>query len=81
MTYDPAKFPVGSNVRIADRAMLEEFMANWTLHHKLTARQIRYAGKVVKVKKNYMYHGGDVLYELKGAPGIWHEWCLGQASD
>jgi hypothetical protein len=22
------------------------------------------------------YHGGDVLYHLDGAPGIWHEVCL-----
>jgi hypothetical protein len=22
------------------------------------------------------YHGGDVLYQLRGVPGTWHECCL-----
>ena len=76
MMYDPAKFPVGSTVRVADRVALEQFIANWTLHNKLRQGQVKYAGKIAKVKKNYMYHGGDILYELKGIPGIWHEQCL-----
>jgi hypothetical protein len=27
------------------------------------------------------YHGGDVLYELEGIPGIWHEACLTSPRD
>jgi hypothetical protein len=79
MIFDPAKYPVGSKVQVADRAVLEDFFANWTLHNKLKRGQLEYAGKVAKVKRSYMYHGGDILYELKGIPGIWHEQCLGEA--
>ena len=25
------------------------------------------------------YHGGDVLYQLKGVPDLWHEICLAPA--
>lgn len=37
---------------------------------------MKFADKIAKVKSVGFYHGGDVLYELKGVPGIWHEQCL-----
>jgi hypothetical protein len=70
------KFPKGSKVKIADRAFLDNFLKTWKFHHKLEADQLKFAAKVVKVKSVGFYHGGDVLYQLKGVPGTWHERCL-----
>jgi hypothetical protein len=71
--YGLAKFLEGAEVRIADRATLEEFAANWKLHHKLEPEQLPFAGRTAKVRKISMYHGGDILYELENVPGIWHQ--------
>jgi len=70
-------FPIGSRVRIADAQQLQEFQRTWKYHHKLNPEQLDYAGRVAEVEKVGFYHGGDVLYELRGVPGIWHEQCLG----
>ena len=56
--------------------MLEEFLRTWKFHHKLQAEQLSYGGRIVKVRSSAMYHGGDVLYELEGVPGVWHEQLL-----
>jgi hypothetical protein len=74
--YDPAKFDKGALVRISDQAKLEEFSRTWQLHHKLEPGQLAYGGRQAAVKISFMYHGGDVLYELEGVPGIWHEHLL-----
>ncbi len=74
--YDPAKFREGTSVRIVDRKALKKFRETWTHHHPLTLDQLEYAGRVVVIAASSMYHGGDILYELRGAPGIWHERCL-----
>jgi hypothetical protein len=37
---------------------------------------LKFAAKVAKVKSVGFYHGGGVLYQLKGVPGTWHEQCL-----
>ena len=74
--YDPAKYPEGSTVRIANRAALEEFLRTWQWHHKLQPNQVEHAGKLAKVAKSFMYHGGDVIYVLEHVPGVWHEQCL-----
>jgi hypothetical protein len=42
----------------------------------LSPEQLPFAGQSVTVRAVSYYHGGDVLYELIGAPGIWHEQCL-----
>jgi hypothetical protein len=75
-SYDPAKCRDGAVVRIASRSALEAFLKNWKLHHPLQPAQLDYADRSAKVAKSGMYHGGDVLYELEGIPGIWHEQCL-----
>lgn len=72
-------FPVGSKVRIADTWQLQEFQRTWQYHHKLMPEQLAYAGQIAEVVKIGFYHGGDVLYELRGVPGIWHERCLASA--
>jgi hypothetical protein len=74
--YDPAKFENGALVRISDRSKLEEFLRTWQFHHKLEPSQLAHGGRQVTVKASYMYHGGDVLYELEGVQGIWHEQLL-----
>jgi hypothetical protein len=74
--FDPAKYTRGSGVRVADRATLDAFFRDWKLHHRLSAEQLDYAGRVAIVVKYYMYHGGDMLYELEGLPGLWHEQLL-----
>jgi hypothetical protein len=70
------KFPVGSNVRIRDRPLLEEFHRTWEYHHPLSTEQIAYGGQLDSIVRVSFYHGGDVLYNLKTAPGIWHEELL-----
>jgi hypothetical protein len=75
MAYNP-KFRPGESVRIADRAILDEFFRSYKLHHPLQEPQLAYAGKVAKVISASMYHGGDQLYDLTDVPGIWHEHLL-----
>jgi hypothetical protein len=70
------KFPAGSRVRIAEIEELKKFQRTWRYHHKLEPPQLAYAGKLAEVKGVSFYHGGDVLYELRDIPGIWHEQCL-----
>jgi hypothetical protein len=69
-------FSVGSLVRIAEMEELEKFQWTWRYHHKPEPTQLTYAGKLAEVKAVSFYHGGDVLYELRDIPGIWHERCL-----
>jgi hypothetical protein len=69
-------FSVGSQVRVADRPALEEFRSTWHLHNPLQESQLEFAGRTAAVTRVGFYHGGDVLYELEGVPGIWHEQCL-----
>ena len=71
-----AAFPVGTTVRVAPRADLEAFVATWKWHHPLQVEQFECAGSLATVKNVSFYHGGDVLYELRDVPGIWHEACL-----
>ena len=77
MTYDPARFDVGTMVRIASRPTLEAFARpTWRFHHPLSHDQLEYGERSASVLTTSMYHGGDVLYTLEGIPGIWHEQCL-----
>ena len=69
-------FPVGTDVRIADRAFLDEFKATWEFHHKLLPDQLAYADKQTTVAGVGFYHGGDPVYTLADVPGIWLEQCL-----
>jgi hypothetical protein len=71
-------FPKGSEVRIANREFLDDFRRAWKYHNKLQDEQLPYADKIATVNSVGYYHGGDVLYELEGVPGIWHEACLRQ---
>lgn len=73
-----ASFPRGTLVQIASRADLEEFARAWMFHNPLTNEQLDWAGRTDEVAFVGYYHGGDVLYELKHAPGQWHECCLRQ---
>jgi len=75
MAYQ-ARFSPDELVRIADRATLDEFFHSYKLHHPLQPAQLEYAGKIAKVIRASMYHGGDQLYELADVPGIWHERLL-----
>jgi hypothetical protein len=70
------EFPKGSSVRIVGRPRLEDFLASWKYHNKLTSEQLNYADQIAEVESVGYYHGGDELYVLKGIPGIWHEQCL-----
>ncbi len=68
--------PVGSQVRIVNSSVLEQFLKTWKLHNPLTSEQLAFAGKTAKIAKVGFYHGGDPLYILEEVPGIWHEQCL-----
>jgi hypothetical protein len=69
----------GTLVRVADRASLLEFQKVWKLHHPLRWWQLWFAGQRATVFNVGFYHGGDVLYQLRGVPGTWHECCLRSA--
>ena len=69
-------FPAGVEVRVAERAFLEDFVATWKYHHKMQPEQLAFADRVTKVEAVSFYHGGDALYKLEGIPGLWHEQCL-----
>jgi hypothetical protein len=69
-------YPIGTKVRIANRALLEEFKRIWQYHHKLTEEQIEYADRETTVKSVGFYHGGDPVYGLADVPGDWLEQCL-----
>jgi hypothetical protein len=69
-------FPVGSRVRVADRAFLDEFKTSWKYHHSLLPEQLEYADRVSSVERVGFYHGGDPVYSLAGIPGSWLEPCL-----
>jgi len=71
-----AEFEVGSQVRIADRAFLQEFLEAGQYHNELEEEQLDYAGRVATVKSVEFFHGGDEIYTLDGVPGVWHEECL-----
>ena len=73
-------FPVGTEVRVADRGFLEEFQAAWEYHHKLRPEQLAYAGHQATVVEVGFYHGGDPVYTLSGVPGLWLEQCLRPAN-
>ena len=70
------KYGIGSTVRIADLQALLTFQRTWEYHNKLRQDQLPFAGKQARVENIGFYHGGDVLYELEGIPGVWHEQCL-----
>ena len=74
-------FPIGSEVRIADLKYLREFQGTWKYHNKLQPGQLAYAGITAVVARVGYYHGGDVLYSLRGIPGLWHEQCLTTATE
>ena len=76
MTSYQEKYPVGSKVKIVSREKLNDFLSTWKYHNKLTPEQFGHAGNLVEVQAVSFYHGGDVLYQLKNTPGIWHEQCL-----
>lgn len=69
-------FKVGSLVRVKNRKHLEDFQRQWKFHHPLQNSQLDFAGKCRHVIDVSFYHGGDVLYRLNGASGLWHEQCL-----
>jgi hypothetical protein len=71
-----AEFEVGTEVRIADRAFLEQFLEAGQYHHELEPEQLDYAERVATVEKVEFFHGGDEIYTLDGIPGVWHEECL-----
>jgi hypothetical protein len=77
MPHYKEDFPVGTRTCIAGIDVLDEFLRTWKYHHPLDPIQFAYAGTVAEVKSVSFYHGGDVLYQLQGVPGIWHEQCLG----
>jgi hypothetical protein len=73
--YD-ADYPEGTLVKIVTLQELESFRDSWRFHHPIQPEQLEYANRIVRVKSVGYYHGGDVLYQLEGIPGTWHERCL-----
>lgn len=74
--HDPAKYPTGTLVRVVSTHDLEAFLHSWKLHHPLRPEQLQYGGQTARVVRSMRYHGGNMLYELDGIPGIWHEACV-----
>jgi hypothetical protein len=65
-------YPVGTLVRIAPLDELQTFKRDWKYHHPLQEEQLKFAGSTDRVKGVAFYHGGDALYTLEVASGIWH---------
>jgi hypothetical protein len=74
-----AEFEVGSTVKIADRAFLEDFLEAGQYHNELEPEQLEFAGRTAKVKEVNFFTGGDEIYTLEGVTGVWHEECLSAA--
>jgi hypothetical protein len=74
--YGLDKFEKGSYVKIASHDALEAFQHDWRSHHPLQDEQLGYSGRVARVSDLMMYHGGDILYDVEGVPGLWHQSCL-----
>ena len=71
------KFKVGTKVRVAGDAILRQFLRPaWKFHHPLEPDLIRLAGSTQVVESVGVYHGGDVLYRLRGIDATWHERAL-----
>jgi hypothetical protein len=69
-------FPVGSAVQVRSLDELRAFSETWKYHHPLEPERHAFAERQTAIKSVSFYHGGDVLYELQGIPGVWHEACL-----
>jgi hypothetical protein len=78
--YHPA-FLAGEQVQVVPDAALKRFKQEWTYHHPLAPEQLALAGRKFQVGGVSFYHGGGCLYELRGAPGLWHESCLEDPGD
>jgi hypothetical protein len=74
--HHPAKYPAGALVRVVSTRDLEGFLHTWKFNHPLRPEQLQYGGQTARVVRSMMYRGGDILYELDGIPGIWHEACV-----
>jgi hypothetical protein len=74
-----SRFTVRAKVRIASVDRLQAFRRDWKYHHPLAADQVPFGGTIDIVKSVGFYHGGDVIYVLERAPGIWHEELLESA--
>ncbi len=71
-----AEFPIESIVRIASRAVLDNFLRAPTDQHRLYPVQLQYADAVSEVEMIVYFHGGNEAYCLRGIPGMWLERCL-----
>lgn len=71
-----SRYVKGQEVSIADRSELEEFRRTWSYHHPLLPEQLECASQRAIIEDVGFYHGGDVLYQLFGVPGLWHEAVL-----
>jgi|SRR5688572_9535111 hypothetical protein len=73
--YDPRKFKEGAEIRIASSAQIEQFARTSQFHDLLRPEQLQHANRTAIVRASGIYRG-DVVYQLKGVPGIWHEQLL-----
>lgn len=71
-----AEFEVGSQVKIADRNFLQQFLDAGQYHNELEPEQLSFADRTATVESVEFFHGGDEIYKLQGIPGVWHEECL-----
>src|SRR5215471_7685743 len=71
-----AKLPLASSVRIKSRGQLEAFGHNGTLRYPPSEEQMAHGGETDSIRRITFSIQGHVLYELKKAPGMWHEQLL-----
>ncbi|HWY62745.1 MAG TPA: hypothetical protein VNW15_12665 [Rhizomicrobium sp.] len=74
--YGFDKYQIGEIVLIDSPESLAAFARTWKRHHPLHPRQFAFAGQTAKIANSLLYHGGDILYELEGIPGLWHQQLL-----
>ena len=74
-------FRKGHRVRVRPREVLLEFQRTWKFHDPLSDEMVSLAGLSATVLSVGFYHGGDVLYQLDGVAGTWHEVCLEEGTE
>jgi hypothetical protein len=64
----------GENVKIKPPEFLRQYLApDWRWHNPLDSDNLKFAGGVFAVVDIGYFHGGEVMYELQGIRGFWHE--------
>ena len=67
-----AAFLCGEKLKIKPISFLRQYLRpEWPSHNPLEPEHLEFAGQRVSVSAVSYYHGGQILYQLRGIPGYW----------